>query len=61
MKHYNDGLDDKEEGLKSMICHMKSAGKDLTERERRKISETVRNMVMSYDLDYLLVLNLEKK
>ena len=38
-----------------MICKMKKANGRLTEWEKRKLSETLRNIVLAYDLEYLII------
>lgn len=36
-------------------CQIKKAEGKLTERERRFLSEQLRNLAMSYDIDYAIV------
>ena len=38
-----------------MICKMKKHNGELTDRERRKISEDIRAIFMAYNLEYLFI------
>ena len=38
-------------------CKIKARDKHFTARERREISEEVRNLVFTYNLEYIIVIN----
>ena len=41
--------------VKKMICKLKKAQGSLTEWERRKISEEMRNIFLAYNLEYVII------
>jgi len=38
-----------------MLCKLKKANGSLTEWERRKISEEMRNIFLAYNLEYVII------